>query len=232
MTARSQFFSGAKAILPILLGVLPFATISGIVAIEAGLNPAQAIGMATILFAGAAQLAVAQLIGAGATPVVVIFTAFIINLRFVMYSASLAPFLKKVSAWKRAILSYILTDQAYALSIAKFTQNPDTPHKPWFYAGASAGLWITWQLGSLAGIFLGTQVPESWSLDFAVPLTFLALLVPVVNSRAAIVAATVAGITVMLAANMPFNLGLITASAIGIFAGWLAETILSRGAQS
>ncbi len=232
MTARTQFFSGAKAISPILLGVLPFATISGIVAIEAGLNPAQAIGMATILFAGASQLAVAQLIGTGATPIVIVFTAFIINLRFVMYSASLAPFLKKVTAWKRALLSYILTDQAYALSVAKFTQNPETPHKPWFYAGASAALWTTWQLGSLAGIFLGAQVPESWSLDFAVPLTFLALLVPVVNSRAAIVAATVAGITVMLTANMPFNLGLITAALVGIFAGWLSETILTRGAQS
>ncbi len=155
MTVRTQFLSGAKAISPILLGVLPFATISGIVAIDAGMNTAQAIGMAIILFAGASQLAVAQLIGAGATPLVIVFTAFIINLRFVMYSASLAPYLKKVAAWKRAFLSYVLTDQAYALSIAKFTQAPDTPLKPWFYAGASAALWVTWLLGSLAGIFLG-----------------------------------------------------------------------------
>jgi len=232
MTARTQFFSGAKAISPILLGVLPFATISGIVAIDAGLTPAEAIGMAVILFAGAAQLAATQLIGNGAAPPVIVFTALIINLRFVMYSASMAPYLKKVTAWKRALLSYVLTDQAYALSIAKFTQNPDAPHKPWFYAGATAALWVTWQLGSLAGIFLGAQVPAQWSLDFAVPLTFLALLVPVVNSRPAIVAAAVAGITVMFAFNLPFNLGLITASLVGIAAGWLAETFLSRGAQS
>ena len=136
----------------------------------AGLIPRDLLGV-FIVFAGAAQLAGLQLIGAGAPAIVTILTAWMINLRFTLYSASLAPHFKGQSTRWKALLAYLLTDQAYAVSIIEFENRKDKPGKHWFYFGAAVGLWLTWQVGTALGVFLGTQVPVSWSLDFAILLT-------------------------------------------------------------
>lgn len=220
---QSELVAGAKAIAPIMLGVMPFATIAGIASIDAGLSPGQAVGLSLAMFAGAAHLATVQLISLNASLPVIFFTAVIINLRFVMYSASLAPYLKTVARKWKVLLAYMLTDQAYAVSITRFTVNPQMPYKVWFYIGAAVPMWSVWTGAFMAGVFLGAQVPASWSLDFAVPLTFMALAVPAIKGRAAIAAAVAAAVTVVWAAYLPFNLSLITAALIGIGVGLLVE---------
>lgn len=223
-TPQATFAAGFKAQLPVLLGVAPFAMIFGVTAVSLDLPAAPAMGMSLIVFAGAAQLVAVQLISGGAPLLVILASTFFINLRFLMYSASLAPHLQQTSLPHKGWLAYLLTDQAYAISIAHFTEQPHAPYKSFYYMGAGVALAVTWQISTAVGIFLGAQVPASWSLDFAVPLTFLALVFPALKDWPAALAAVGAGLTAVLAANLPYNMGLIAAALTGIFIGYLAET--------
>jgi len=228
---QAQFMAGLKAITPILLGVVPFATIAGIAAVEIGLSPGLAIGMSLLMFAGASQLAAIQLLALEASPFIIVLTALIINLRFVMYSASLAPHLKQASPRLKALLAYLLTDQAYAVSISQFTKQPaKRSHRHWFYLGAALAMWVTWQTGAALGALLGTQVPASWSLDFAIPLTFLALAVPTIKDRATLAAALGGGLVAVAAFSLPYNLGLVGGALGGISLGvWLEAQLATKG---
>lgn len=209
---------------PILLGVIPFAMISGVAAVGIGIPAVLALAMSFIVFAGSAQLAAVQLIGVGSAVFVVILTALIVNLRFMMYSASIAPHFKPLSTTWKWLLAYLLTDQAYAVAITHFNQqDTDTTNKHWYFFGAALVFWITWQTSTAVGVFLGAQVPTSWSLDFTIPLTFMVLVFPAIKDRAAAAAAVCAGVVAVMVAAMPFNLGLITAALSGILVGLLVE---------
>lgn len=216
--------AGVRDVLPLLLGVAPFALVAGIAAVEAGLTPVQAVGMSVVVFAGASQLAALELIGANAPLAVVVATAIVINLRMLMYSASIAPHFAHLGRRVRATLAYLLTDQAYALSIAEYTDTDrDERDRRRYYLGVAGSLWAVWVVGTVAGIALGAGVPESWGLSFAVPLVFLALLVPAMKDRPTIVAGVVGGAVAVVAAGAPLNLGLLAGAVGGIVAGLLAE---------
>jgi 4-azaleucine resistance transporter AzlC len=213
---------------PILLGVVPFGLIAGISAVSVGLTPLHGVGMSITVFAGASQLAALQLIGRHAPFLVVAATALIINARFVMYSASLAPHFTEASTGRKALLSYLLTDQAYAFSIRRYADRSEaTSARLSYYLGAALTLWITWQIATAVGAFLGAAIPESWSLDFAIPLVFIALLVPAIRDRSDAVAAGVSGTLAVLLVGLPFNLGLPLAATTGIIAGIVVERIRS-----
>ena len=209
---------------PILLGIVPFGLIAGISAVSVGLTPIHGVGMSIIVFAGASQLAALQLIGTDAPFLVVATTALIINARFVMYSASLAPHFQEASAGRRALLAYLLTDQAYAFSIRRYSERSESVlSRLSYYLGAASILWVTWQISTAVGAFLGASIPESWSLDFAIPLVFIALLVPAVRDLADGVAAAVAGMLAVTLVALSYNLGLPVAATTGIVAGILVE---------
>lgn len=222
--SREDLFDGVRAIAPLSVGIVPFALIAGITAVNAGLAPVQAVGMSVLLFAGASQLAAIELLGNDAPLAVVVLTAVVINLRFTMYSASIAPYFRGVSGLRRWLGAYILTDQAYALSVADFRDTDRGTHgRITFYFGAAAGLWVIWQIGTIVGALLGATVPAGLSLEFAVPLTFMALVFPAIEGRPTATAAAVAAAIAVLAAPLPFNLGLLTAAFTGIGAGVLIE---------
>lgn len=221
--AVNEFLGGVRDELPILLGVAPFGMIYGVLALAAGLPPATAQAMSSIVFAGSAQFMVVQLIGLG-TPMIVLFiTGVVINLRHALYSASMAPHLKSLSPIWKAILSYLLTDEAYAVAITHYNQPGNDHGRHWYFLGAGLTLWAAWQVSTAVGIFLGAQVPSSWSLDFTLALTFIALLVPSLRDRAGFIAAVTAGFIAVLAAGLPYKLGLLSAALIGIFAGLWSE---------
>jgi predicted branched-subunit amino acid permease len=140
-----------------------------------------------------------------------------------LYSASLAPYLASLSTRWKVLLAYLLTDEAYAPSIIKYEKEGVQPFSHWFLFGAGFALWFTWQVSTALGIFLGTAIPESWSLDFALPLTFIAMVVPVLKNRPAIAAAFSAGVVALVAYSLPFRLGLILAALVGIAVGTLLE---------
>ena len=222
---RFAFFDGFWAISPILLGLFPFAMITGVTVVGVGIDPMHAIAMSIIIFAGAAQLAVADLIGKDAPFLMVVFTALVINLRMMMYSASIAPHFRHLrNSWKWP-LGYLLTDQAYAVSILKYDRETTFRHKEWFYLGAAASMWLVWQAGTVIGVMLGLKIPSSWSLEFAVPLTFMALLFPHIKDVPATAAAITSGIVAVLAYQLPLNTGLIAAAVVGILVGFFLEQL-------
>ena len=221
-TKKGAFFCGTKAVVPIILGIIPFAMIAGISAIKVGMTQPQALGMSYIVFAGAAQLAAIDLMGRNAHIAIIILTALIINLRFFMYSASLAPHFQGVNLRRRSLLAYLLTDQAYAVSISAF-DGSIYGNKPWYYLGAAFPLWVVWQASTAAGVFLGTHIPHAWSLDFAIPLTFLALLFPAIRNRPSWIAAISAGVLAIAGHQLPYQMGLLMAAIGGVAAGYLAE---------
>jgi 4-azaleucine resistance transporter AzlC len=234
-TPRSEFLSGIKAELPILIGVIPFGMIYGVLAMGAGLDTGQAQAMSFIVFAGSAQFVSAQLLHAGAPGVVIVLTVAVVNLRHALYSASLAPYLKPLRPGWKWLLAYLLTDEAYAVTITHYQKCASEDEageasaercapRHWFFLGAGLALWTTWQASTAAGIGLGEVVPASWSLDFTLALTFIALVVPGLKDRAGLAAALSAGVTAILALSLPFKLGLVLAALVGILAGLWSES--------
>ena len=224
---QKDFFDGVRGALPILLGVVPFAMICSVAAVSVGLTPFEAMGMSFIVFAGASQLAVLQLMGEGAFWLVMVLTAWVINLRFTMYSASLAPYLQKEPMYRKMPFVFVLSDQAFGVTMSHFAN--EMPANPaWYYYGAAGVIWFTWIVSAIVGALLGTLVPESWGLEFAFPLSFMALMFAALKDRPAVLAALVGGTSAILAKGLPYNLGLVLAALLGIGAGVLAEILSER----
>jgi 4-azaleucine resistance transporter AzlC len=221
--ARIEFVSGIKDELPILVGVIPFGMIYGILALSAGLSTTEAQAMSAVVFAGSAQFMLVQLAGIGTPAVVMILTGFIINLRHALYSASIAPFTRQLNLPWKIIIAYLLTDEAYAVAITHYNKDEENTYKHWYFLGAGIALWGSWQLSSAVGIFLGAQVPPGWSLDFTLALTFIALVIPTLTDQASVLAAIVAGILSIVAAGLPYKLGLLIAALVGIIVGLWSE---------
>jgi 4-azaleucine resistance transporter AzlC len=226
---RLEFGQGVRDASPLLLGIIPFGFIAGIAAVSAGLGLPEAVGLSAIVFAGAAQLAALDLIGRDAPLAIIVVTAVVINLRMLMYSASIAPHFQELSRRLKATVAYLLTDQAYALAIVRYRNEESTPPVA-YYLGVAVTLWVVWQLTTIAGVVLGTTVPDSLGLEFAVPLVFLALLVPAMEDGPTTVAGILGGTVAVGTAGLPLNLGLLVGAAAGIVAGLLTETAL-EGSQ-
>ena len=222
--SKKAFWNGVRAEFPLLVGVFPFGLIYGTLALKAGLSTLASQLMSSIVFAGSSQFVATQLIQDAAPGLVIILTIAVVNLRHMLYSASLAPYLKNLSLKWKILLSYLLTDEAYAPSILKYEEEGITPTSHWFLLGAGFSLWFIWQVSTTLGIFLGAAIPESWSLDFALPLTFIAMVVPTLKNRPMIAAALSAGLIALLAYGLPFKLGLILAALTGIAVGTILES--------
>lgn len=215
----ASLWAGVRAMLPMTVGVAPFGLIAGVAATDAGLGLGEAVAFSVVVLAGAAQLAAFDLIGRDAPLLVIIMTALIINLRMLMYSASLAPELAHLSRRRRLLGAYWLTDQSYVLSLIRFRQ-PGEVDRWWFYVGTALPLWVVWQLATIVGVVAGGAVPEAVPLSFALPLAFLSLLVPALTDRPAVVTALTAGTVAVVAAPLPANAGMPLAAVIGILVGW------------
>lgn len=213
--------TGVRDTLPLLLGVIPFGLVAGIAAVNAGLDLQHAVGFSVVVFAGASQLAAIELLGKNSPLAVVVVTAVVINLRMMMYSASIAPHLRDQPARWKAVMAYVLTDQAYALSIARY-RGSDVDRR-WYYVAVAFTLWVVWQVTTIAGVLLGAGVPDAWGLEFAVPLVFLALLVPAMEDRPTTIAGLAGGAIAVLAGGLPLNLGLLVGATAGIVAGLVVE---------
>ncbi len=219
-TDKASFRAGAVAFAPVMVGVIPFGVITGVLMLSVGIAPADAWIMTVLIMSGAAHVAVVDLMAQSAPLAVIVFTGVVINLRFIMYSATLGPVMRGVQPWRKALYSYMLSDQAFALSMAEFHKPQSTVHKVSYYAGTAVSMYLTWIVSVTAGIMLGAAIPDSLQLDFAIPLTFMALLVPSLQDRTHTAAAVVAAITALLAHGLPWGLGLVLAAAAGIATGF------------
>ena len=222
--ARSEFAAGVRAFVPLMMAIVPFGMVCGAAAVAGGMTAWQAFSMSWVIFAGSAQIVAIQLLASGAPLLVIIATVAVVNLRFMMYSASLGPHLALLNRRWRVLLSYLITDQSYAMGISYFTQPGERKLRHWYLFGVSGATWVCWQMATLLGIVLGRLIPHDWSLDFIVPLTFIAIVVPLLSSRAMLIAGIAGGAASVLLI-LPLKLNMIAAAVIGIGAGLAAEKL-------
>ncbi len=241
-THGDEMRAGASAIAPMLIGVIPFGLVAGVLPVSEGLGGAAAVGFSTIVFAGASQLAAIEVLGDGGTAIVAALAACTINLRILLYSASLAPYLARESLLRRMAAAYLLTDQAYAVSILRWGRHghdradgdpvvlDSESSRRWsYYLGAALMLWVPWQVATVTGVLLGNAVPDSLPLGFAVPLVFLVLLVPTLTKLHAVVAAGVGGLVTVV--SLELGAGALSVM-IGALTGVAAGAIFDRDASA
>lgn len=218
---------GVRSVSPLLLGVAPFGIIFGVTAIAADVPTIAAWASSFIVFAGASQIAIVELMDGVGTPVVAFLTAVIINARHLMYSADMGRYTTETPFRKKVAVGYLMTDQAYLVTAHRFPDPGDARGSIPFYFGAGLALWTTWQVTTTTGMVLGAAIPESWSLEFAIPLTFMALLVLAVKDRPQLIAAATGGLVAVATVGLPYNLALICGAVAGILAGLTAERVSS-----
>jgi 4-azaleucine resistance transporter AzlC len=231
-TRRAEFLAGLRAQLPLLLGVAPFGMAYGAYAVKTGLSAGLAQAMSAIIFGGASQFVATRLIADGVPGAVIVLTVLLVNSRHALYSASLAPHTEHLPARWRWLLAYLLTDEAYATAITRYRRGDAAPKGHWFFFGSALTLWATWQVTTGVGVFVGAAVPDSWSLDFALPLTFLALLMPALRQRPAMAAAGVAGLAAVVGFGWPYGTGLLAAAFAGMAAGMALDRALPSGDEA
>lgn len=222
LTPREATIDGVRAVTALAIGALPFGLAFGVVAAASTVVPAVVGGLSsTIIFAGASQVALIQLLDSGAAWFVAVGTALVINARMIMYSGALAPaFGRFPRAW-RWFLPYLITDQSAVTSLLRFETLEDPVLRRWFFLGAGLTMWVPWHIATWVGVLAGAAVPASWAIDFAIPLMFIALLVPSVRRRADLVGAVVAAVVSVAGIGLPLNLGILVGTVVGIGAGLL-----------
>ncbi len=227
MTRLREFARGTRDTIPLMVGAAPFGIVFGALAVsgEGALTPAAAMGMSLIIFAGSAQFIGLGLYVQGTGLALIVFTTFIVNLRHALYAASLAPYLRHLGARRLLPLGFWLTDETYAVVIRRYQNESDRAMRHWYYLGSALPFYANWQLWTLIGIIAGTQLGDAanWGLDFAMTVTFIGIVVPLITSRPMLACALAAAAASLLCADMPNRLGYIIGALAGILAGLLAD---------
>ncbi len=229
-TVKSAFWRGARDALPFVLVVGPFALLFGVVATEAGLNLLETMGFSVLVIAGASQFAALQQMTEGAPTIVAIATALAVNLRMAMYSAALLPYLGEAPLWKRAIVAYLNVDQTYAMGVAEYEKKPrmTLSERLAYFFGLAFPVAPTWYAMTLVGAVAGTRIPPEFAIDFAVPITFIAIIAPMLRTLAHVAAAVTSIVAALALAFLPFNTGLLVAAALAMIVGAQTELWLER----
>lgn len=227
---RAAFWQGFKSGAPFILVVIPFATLFGVVAQEAGLSVLQLMSMSVLVIAGAAQLTALALLSEHAPTMIILITALAVNMRMAMYSAAMVPHIGKASLATRLWISYFLVDQSFAISIQKYEDQPDMSlgNKVAFFFGTITPIAPLWYGATLVGALLGSKIPPEFSLDFAVPICFIAITGPMLRTPAHYVAALVSVSVALALAWVPYSMGLLVAAVLAMIAGAQTEVYLTR----
>lgn len=227
---QSAFWRGFLDCSPFILVVAPFGLLFGVIATEAGLNLLEAMSMTVLVIAGASQFTALALMSEQAPTFIVIIASLAVNLRMAMYSAALLPHFGQASLRSRILASYFMVDQTFAVSIKKFDNEPEwsISQKLAYYFGCAMSICPLWYVFSLIGAVAGQAIPKEYSLDFAIPICFIALVAPMLRSLPHLVAALVSIILALLLGWMPFNLWLLIAAIFAMIAGAKTELWLKQ----
>lgn len=229
-TVKSAFLKGLADGSPFILVIIPFASLFGLIATEAGLSVLESLVFSLVVIAGAAQFTALQLLQEDAPTVIVLTSALAVNLRMAMYSASLTPYIGSAPLWQRAFAAYLTVDQSYVVAISEFEKNPQmtVPQRVAYFFGAVTPVAPLWYIFTVVGALVGTQVPDSWALDFAIPITFLAMIAPMFRTLPHVLAAFVAVVVSLLASGVPYSMGVIIGGLAGMLAGAALEKRLAQ----
>ena len=221
MTKFSEFKNGCLQEIPLQLGVFPFGIAYGILGIEVGLTNIQTYLLSIIIFAGVSQIVFAQLFSTFTPSFIIVGTIGIVNLRHILYGVSLSSYLKKLSLKWRIILSYLITDEAFAISYKRFSEEKKTKYMHFHLLGSGITLWISWQISTLIGIFIGPSIPISLNLEYVIPLSFIAIVVVSINTKIKLIVFIMSALFSILLRDLPWNLWIITSALISIIIGVL-----------
>ncbi len=222
---RREFLSGARDTLPLLLGAFPFGMIYGALAVPSGLSPAATMAMSALVFAGASQFIAVGLVAAHTPVAIIVATTFIVNLRHMLYSATLLPHLKQLPQRWRAPLAFWLTDETFAVAVRRYARKDSANSAHWYQLGSSIAMYVNWQFWTLLGMIVGDRIPDasSWGLDVAMPVTFIGMIIPFVKTIPMAVCILTAGAAGLLTLGLPYKLGILASALAGIAAGMAAE---------
>ncbi|MEX3316722.1 AzlC family ABC transporter permease [Sulfitobacter sp. PS-8MA] len=229
-TTKSAYRKGVVDALPFVLVIIPFALLFGLLATEAGLNVVETLTFSIVVIAGAAQFTALQLLQEDVPTAIVLASALAVNLRMAMYSASLTPWIGGAPIWQRALAAYMTVDQSYVAAITQYERAPQmtVPQRMAYFFGTVTPVVPLWYIFTLVGAMVGASVPDSWALDFAIPITFLAMIAPMFRTMAHVAAALVAVIVSLIAVDVPYALGLIIAGVAGMVTGAQVEAWMER----
>lgn len=225
-TFPPEFWKGVRDQAPILLGVVPFGLIFGALAVASGMTGLETQAFSVVLFAGSAQFISVGMLADNSATLVILATIFVVNLRHVLYSATLSSHLQRLPPRWKVVLSWLLTDEAFATTSSRLVRKGSGGIQ-WYLLGTGLTLWLSWQISTAVGALLGSQVSAGIPLEFALPLTFIALLVPILMDRPNIASALVAAVVATLLWELPYRLGLMA----GILAGIGTGMVLSQGEE-
>lgn len=211
--------------IPLVIGATPFGILFGTLAIQSGLSIAATLTMSALVFAGSAQFIALGLLTTGTPLTLILLTTLIVNLRHLLYAISLLPHIGRLPQPWRLAIGFWLTDESFAVAIARYNQPNSSPYKHWYYLGAALFMYVNWQCCTAIGIWMGQQIPDAteWGLDFAMSVTFLGMIVPYVLTRPMLATVLVAGVTALLAHSLPHQLGLLVATLAGVAAGFTLD---------
>ncbi|MEM9268645.1 MAG: AzlC family ABC transporter permease [Pseudomonadota bacterium] len=232
-TLTPAFRKGFLAGLPFVLVIIPFGMLFGVLATEAGLSVVETMAMTSLVIAGAAQFTALQLMQEGAPVAIALLASLAVNLRMAMYSASMAPHVGAAPMGIRMVMSYFMVDQTYALAIARYQDQPELSlnDKVGYFFGAVSAICPLWYFSSYLGAVLGAAIPPEFALDFAVPITFIAIVAPSLRSLAHVAAALVSIVLALLLAWIPYALGLMIAAGVAMVVGAQVEIWQERRAK-
>ncbi len=227
---KQAFREGFKASAPALPGIAAWGLVTGMAMVKSGLSIWQALGMTFLVFAGSAQLASVPLMAVNAPVWVVFVTAIVVNLRFVIFGAAIGPHFAHLPWYKRIWYGYLNGDLAMGIFPQRFPI--DTLYRPegkvGFFAGISYSNWYAWQAGTVAGILLASQIPQSWGVGFAGTLALLAVTIPLIVNTAALTGVLVAGVVAVAAVSLPYRLGLLLAVVVGMTVAMMVDIVLDK----
>jgi predicted branched-subunit amino acid permease len=229
-TTTKSYWRGVRAGAPFVIVVVPFSMLFGVVATEAGLDLVETMGFSLLVIAGASQFAAVQLMAEDAPAFIVLATALAVNLRMAMYSAAMVPHLGRVPLWRRALAAYVLVDQTYAAAVAEYERSPamGARDKLAFFFGVATPICPLWYVFTLVGALAGEAIPEAFALDFAVPITFLALVGPMLKTAAHVAAAVTSVVLALALSWLPAGVGLLLAAGASMAVGAAVEVRQGR----
>ena len=225
LTAGNEFWRGVRQELPLMLGVAPFGMVFGVLGLASGLTALQTVMLSLIVFGGASQVVFVQLWGTGVPPAVVGSSVSVVNLRHVLYSASISQYFRTLPLVWRIPLAYLLTDEAYAVTITRLRNEARSHYEHYHLLGTGITLWLCWQISTIIGVLFGATLPQSWPLDFVIPLTFIALVAPAIRHRPDVIACISAAVISIVAQPLPWKSWIIIAAVGGIVAGYMTKVL-------
>ena len=224
MNKIEVFKQGFLDVIPLTIPVIPFGIIYGVTATEIGLSPMITFVMSFVIFAGSSQIAFSQLFIAGASPLVMITSVAVINSRHLLYGAVLSQYLNKLNHYWRFLLSYLMTDQAFSVSLSYFKKNKKIYNPHFHMLGSGLTLWFLWQISTLLGIVLGNIVPEQLGLEFTIPLTFLSLIISELRKLDHLIVIIISGLISLAAYSFPYKIYIIISALLSLSVAYILIT--------